>query len=376
MLCAGLAAWLAASCAAAGYGGDWAPAALDIPKLSAAVGQRPVHPAVTDQMLGMIEDQDFRGLGAEAKAVGGWVKGRQHVVMLRDGGGCVLMDAFGASRRLSPGLGSALERLDQYMGATLEAEAYPIRHAELRAAVLSPQGVRSIAAIFERSIADSLALPGSLKVLEVGGEAVLGRDGIALREYPEPNRPLLRQIAQRAADPVQLDALFKQYPEGIKAIDERGILRDTVSRVLRWRGDPAKAELSRDRLALALESVMGEAASGYVFEPANMLEPVAGVDWKGRYIGRWHTHPPYWQESAGWMPSDPGTPSDNDMDIAIHNGQNLTLKFEMDGFDLYDLSPLAGGKPDASKILKISYRSARWLKHFKAVLDAAASARR
>jgi hypothetical protein len=370
MLRTGLSVLTFAWASGSGYCGDWAPAPIEVPKLSAAVGRRPVHPAVTEQMIGMIVSQDFRGLGAEAKAVGEWAKGRQHVVMLRHGDGRVLMDAFGDSLRLSSGLGLALERLDRYMGTTVSAESYPISHHELRAAVLSPQGVRSIAVIFEKSIADRLAMPGAVKVLEVGGEATLGKNGLEFHEYPDNSRVLMRKIGERASDPVGLAELFEQYPEAIKVVDDRGNLRAKVATILKLPKDPAKAELRRKQMQDMVECVLENAGSGYDFNPANMLEPVTSVEWNGRHVGQWHTHPPYWLGSSGWIPASPSDPSDNDIGIAIRNGQNLTLAFELDGFDLYDLSQLAGGKPDASKILKISYRSQQWEQHFKAILAA------
>jgi hypothetical protein len=54
-----------------------------------------------------------------------------------------------------------------------------------------------------------------------------------------------------------------------------------------------------------------------------------------------------------------------DMQIAIEKGQLLTFVFRPDGFDAYDLEPLARtGQPDLGKAHVIRYRSPDWTRRF------------
>jgi hypothetical protein len=89
-------------------------------------------------------------------------------------------------------------------------------------------------------------------------------------------------------------------------------------------------------------------------------------DWRGRYVGFWHVHPPR-PDGSTYAPGL--EPSLEDMVVALEKGQFLTIVFQPDGFDAYDLSPLsAAGRPDLSQARVIRHRSAGWQRRFRAAL--------
>jgi hypothetical protein len=56
------------------------------------------------------------------------------------------------------------------------------------------------------------------------------------------------------------------------------------------------------------------------------------------------------------------------MQNAIELGQFLTLVFQPEGFDAYDLSPLARARTTSlARARVVSYRSAAWKLHFESV---------
>ena len=59
------------------------------------------------------------------------------------------------------------------------------------------------------------------------------------------------------------------------------------------------------------------------------------------------------------------------MQNAIELGQFLTVVFQPDGFDAYDLSPLARvRRPDLTRARVVSHRSPDWKTHFEGVVKA------
>ena len=100
--------------------------------------------------------------------------------------------------------------------------------------------------------------------------------------------------------------------------------------------------------------------------PELQLEMIGQHEWRGRYVGFWHIHPP--RQGAGRYA--PGIePSMEDMTIAVEKGQFLTIVFQPDGFDAYDLSPLAATRtPELSAPRVIPHRSAEWERRFRALL--------
>jgi hypothetical protein len=96
-------------------------------------------------------------------------------------------------------------------------------------------------------------------------------------------------------------------------------------------------------------------------------------DWRGRYVGFWHIHPP--ARTAGRFAAG-FEPSMEDMTIALEKGQFLTLVFQPDGFDAYDLEPLSrAGQAVLSKARVIRYRSADWSTKFVQPTSDASGAR-
>jgi hypothetical protein len=94
---------------------------------------------------------------------------------------------------------------------------------------------------------------------------------------------------------------------------------------------------------------------------------VRSTEWHGRYVGFWHIHPPRLTQSGF---SEGIEPSFEDMNNAIRLGQFMTLVFQPDGFDAYDLAPLAaGGSADLSRARIISYRASDWRAHFQGVVE-------
>ena len=80
---------------------------------------------------------------------------------------------FAVTFLVAAGPAAAQDRTRQYLGlgkATLEQ---PITPAELEAAVLSPVGVRDIAALFEKAMAAGVVVGGGAVTPELGGEATL-----------------------------------------------------------------------------------------------------------------------------------------------------------------------------------------------------------
>jgi len=99
----------------------------------------------------------------------------------------------------------------RYLGLAEATLRDPITHGELRAAILSPEGVESIRALFERSIAESLAAEGTLVTPELGGEATLDEGKLTLVPYPDPVHPILREmVALRREQPPVEPALTGQ----------------------------------------------------------------------------------------------------------------------------------------------------------------------
>ena len=85
-------------------------------------------------------------------------------------------------------------------------------------------------------------------------------------------------------------------------------------------------------------------------------------EWRGRYVGFWHLHPP--ARGGGGLAAGL-EPSMEDMQVAVEKQQFLTIVFQPDGFDAYDLEPLArAGRADLSLARVIRHRSPEWRARF------------
>ncbi|MDD5627768.1 MAG: hypothetical protein PHU21_01795 [Elusimicrobia bacterium] len=358
-----LAALLLALCVPALAQSDWQPPRLELSRLSPITGAAPLHPTVMEAALPRMAAQDFRGLGAEAAQVLSWIQGKPRVALRGREGSWSLMDDSGASLPLSPALGAALQHIDQYFKM-----APATSHEELKAALLSEAGVASIVALFDRAIAERVDSGKGIAVPELGGEAALDGGRIILHEMPDLTRPVMQLISRSAKDPEALARICAEHAAAVGVLDEHGLLRNLLKRMPEWEKRGIPLQQREKTLALTVSTVLENGAGTYVFDPETQFAAILDQSWTGRYVGQWHTHPPH--PAAGAFQGSEG-PSGPDMDIAVASGQNLVLAFQTDGFDAYDLSPLENGQPDLSKILKISYRSAAWRRHFQAVYDAA-----
>jgi hypothetical protein len=343
---------------------SWPPSLRDMPRPSVAAPEsaRPFEAGLLDLLLPKFVENNSAGCGDEAKKVLAWEKGRK-IAGLSDGD--VLSDETGAAMPVSPALAQALRNADSYFGMTPATQAAPPTHAEIVAAAFSPAGVESIANIFERTIADRLATPTGVIVPEAGGEATLD-SVMRMHEIPEMTRAVLPLIVRYSSDPEALSRLYARYPEEMKVIDPDGQL----SRFLRNRPDWIARGTPQENidkvLRVTLDCLLRNATDAYVFDPETQLAAIVSQSWSGRYIGRWHTHPPRAQ-AHGWGNAD--GPSPPDMDIAVQEGQNMVIVFFPDGFDLYDLAPLFGQAPDLHKILQDTYRSDAWRTRFQDLFD-------
>jgi hypothetical protein len=112
-----------------------------------------------------------------------------------------------------------------------------------------------------------------------------------------------------------------------------------------------------------LHGAVGRFFKTWTVTPEVQLEAIGRHDWRGRYVGFWHLHPPR-ITSDGYAPGL--EPSAEDLAIAVETGQLLTLVFQPEGFDAYDLAPVAAsGTATLSKARVARHRSAAWELRFR-----------
>jgi hypothetical protein len=257
---------------------------------------------------------------------------------------------------------SQADRVQQYLDLAQATLKQPISPAELDAAVLSAAGVQDISALFEKALASSLALDGTVVTPELGGEVTLDAGRLQFREYPDPLHPLVRRMVELKADPRALLEFLSQSPRGQEVLKTTGGLHALLYQMTtQTPGDVQRRAL--DQVMLGAVSVLFKTWS---VDPELQLEMLRKHDWRGRYAGFWHIHPPR-QAEAGYAPGI--EPSMEDMTIAIERGQFLTIVFQPDGFDFYDLSPLAATRaPQLSRARVLRHRSAEWERRFRALV--------
>jgi hypothetical protein len=326
-----------------------------------AAGAEFLQPGLLETILPKVAEYDSAGCGNEAARALFWQKGRKGVGLGETG----LVDETGAALAVSPALGAALRNANSYFGMTPATQAAPPTHAEIAAAAFSPAGVETIAEIFERTIAGRLTTATGVIVPEAGGEASLDTQ-MRMHEIPEMTRDVLPQIVSSSSDPDALSRIYARYPEEMKVIDPDGQLMKFLQNRPLWIARGMPQENIDKVLRVTLDGLVRNATDSYMFDPQSQLSAIVSQSWSGRYIGRWHTHPPR-ARARGWGNAD--EPSPPDMDIAVQEGQNMVFVFFPDGFDLYDLAPLEGKAPDLNKILKESYRSDSWRRRFQELFD-------
>ena len=251
------------------------------------------------------------------------------------------------------------DRQTQYLELAQATLRHPVSTAELRAAVLSPDGIEAIRALFERSIAESLELDGKMVAPEIGGEAMLVRGRLELVLYPDPVHATIRELVALGNRPRELLSFLESTPEGRRLLENTGGLHALLYRLA------AETALTARDLGLLKTIVANTVAihfKTWTTDPLIQARMIERTDWRGRYVGFWHTHPPR-VTRAGFQEGI--EPSVADLRNAIELGQFITIVFQPEGFDVYDLSRLARlGREDLSQTERISYRSENWGPHF------------
>ena len=345
---------LGLSLLATAHGQDWRPPEVERPRLGAMApaGARPIAPAVVAAALARIP-------GEEALRVAAWAQGRDQLWLKPERRGWTL-HGRGGSLRLSNELGTSVDRVRQYFGMTDTTLAKPITFEELTGALTSPAGVARVQALFEAMIRERVEIGGKVLLPERGGEATLDAGG-EFKAWPAPTRESMRRLANAIDDEAELERLSRE-DAGVQTLDEHGLLKNLVSLLPKWhaRGD-APEKVAKIR-RLSVMTLLENGAETFVFDPPAQFEAILSHDWGGRYIGRWHLHPPHW--TPGGFAGSEG-PSPPDMEIAMESGQNLTIAFRPDGFDAYDLSELSEAKRVDLKLARvIRFRSAAWQRRF------------
>ncbi len=254
------------------------------------------------------------------------------------------------------------DRKQSYLALAQSTLRQPITHDELRAAVLSRAGVESIRALFERSIAESVAAGGTLVTPELGGESTLDGGRLILVSYPDPVHPILREMVSLRRDPANLLAFLESSPDGNAVLKGTGGLHALLYQMSRG----APTEEQKALLDRVTEGAVATYFKTWQADPGTQARMIESTDWRGRYVGFWHIHPPRLRGEGFESGIEPSV---EDMQNAIELGQFLTLVFQPDGFDAYDLSPLARTRvPDLSRARVVSFRSPDWTSHFDGVV--------
>jgi hypothetical protein len=259
-------------------------------------------------------------------------------------------------------LGAALpavaqDRTQQYLGLARATLEQPITPAELEAAVLSPAGVAAIAALFEKAIAGSVPFGDGAVTPELGGEATLYRGQLRFVEYPDPLHPVIRKMFDLRRDPRALLELLTASVPGQQILSTTGGLHAHLFQMT--------TKTPTEEQFRVLDGIVAGAVAihfrTWSVTPDVQHAMIEQNEWKGRYVGFWHIHPP-----VRAVTSTQGfEPSATDMTVALEKGQFLTIVYQPDGFDVYDLEPLATARqPVLGKARVIRYRSPDWEKRF------------
>lgn len=268
---------------------------------------------------------------------------------------CVLAVTFLVAARPA----AAQDRTRQYLGLTRATLEQPITPAELEAAVLSPAGVRDIAALFGKAVATSVVVGGFAVTPELGGEATIDRGVLRFVEYPDALHPVIRRMLEVRGDPKALLDLLTASVEGQEILARTGGLHAHLFQMT----TKTPTDEQRRVLDRILASAVAVHFKTWTVTPEQQQTMIDEYEWRGRYVGFWHIHPP--RQAAGGF-GQAFEPSVEDMNVAMEKGQFLTIVFQPDGFDAYDLEPLARTRqPVLSKARVIRYRSPEWEKRFR-----------
>ncbi|HVR71989.1 MAG TPA: hypothetical protein VMT87_14190 [Vicinamibacteria bacterium] len=280
--------------------------------------------------------------------------GRRRMLMRRAARAAVLA-------ALAPVIGGAAEtgRVRQYLGLARATLERPIAPAELDAAVLSAQGIEAVAALFESSLAAGVTMDGAVVTPELGGEATLDAGRLTFVVYPDPVHPVVRRMLELKDDPAGLLDHLSRSAEGAHVLKTSGGLHALLYQMT----TRPPAEAQRRALDVVLRHAVATHFKTWTVSPEIQRDMIEKHDWRGRYVGLWHLHPPR-PDGATWAAGlEPGL---EDMTVAAEKGQFLTIVFQPDGFDAYDLSAVAAsGRLDVSKARRVSHRSADWERRFR-----------
>jgi hypothetical protein len=258
--------------------------------------------------------------------------------------------------------GAQSEQKRRYLGLAEATLRKPVTHEELAAAILSAAGVQSIRALFARSIAESLEASGTIVTPELGGEATLDAGELILVPYPDPVHPILREMVALRREPARLLAFLEASPDGREILEGTGGLHALLYQMASGTPTEQQAELLERVTASAVQSQF----KTWRADPEIQARMIETTEWRGRYVGFWHIHPPRLRGKGFESGIEPSL---EDMRNAVELGQFLTLVFQPDGFDAYDLSPLAlTGTASLARARVVSYRSPDWEPHFEGVV--------
>lgn len=261
-----------------------------------------------------------------------------------------------APRQTSP-------RMQQYLGLAEATLRNPVQPAELEAALLSEAGVAAVRARFETSIDDSIEVKGSLVTPELGGEATLTDGRILLIAYPDPIHPLVREMVRLESRPAELLSFLRGSAEGKELLSSTGGLHALLYQMAASEATPGQREL----LGQIVGSAVATHFKTWSTDPLIQARMIEANEWRGRYIGFWHIHPP---RLRGAELLEGIEPSVQDMKQAKELGQFLTIVFQPDGYDAFDLSlQRLSPQPDLRRVRVIRYRSSEWQDYFERLVE-------
>jgi hypothetical protein len=253
---------------------------------------------------------------------------------------------------------AAQDRTRQYLGLARATLEQPITPAELEAAVLSPAGVRDITALFDKAVASGVMVGGGAVIPELGGEATLYKGELRFVEYPDGLHPVVRRMIDLRREPKALLELLTGSVEGQQILSRTGGLHAHLYQMT--------TKTPTDDQRRVLDKILATAVAihfkTWMVTPEVQHAMIEQHEWRGRYVGFWHIHPPVTAVGGAARGFEP---SAEDMAVAVEKGQFLTIVFQPEGFDVYDLEPLATARePVLSRARVIRYRSPEWGRKF------------
>src|SRR6188474_2477759 len=150
---------------------------------------------------------------------------------------------------VTAGSAAAQDHVAQYLGLSKATLEHPIAPAELEAALLSPAGVRDVAALFEKAMAHGVVTSGMPIVPELGGEATLHRGALRLVEYDDKRHAVVRDMLAYAGDPKALLDFLTSSVEGQEVLRTAGGLHAHLFQMTRKPATPAQHGVLQEILA-------------------------------------------------------------------------------------------------------------------------------